>query len=67
MINLVFTHTIRANTFTNIVTQLPQLIQASNSPPGIENVSRRCPAIIRIRWVYLVDLVGFILSHHDDA
>jgi hypothetical protein len=67
MINLVFTSVIWTDSFANVVTQLIQVIHALNSLPGIEIVDRRCPAVIRTRCVHLLEVIDFILDHHDEA
>jgi hypothetical protein len=45
MVNFVFTYAIRTHPFTNISTQLPQVIHTFNMPPGIKIVGRISPAI----------------------
>jgi hypothetical protein len=49
MLNLVVRYGIRTDPFANVVRHLLQVIHALNTPPGIEIVGRRCPAIIHTR------------------
>jgi hypothetical protein len=66
MTNLAFTYPIRTDPFAYVVRQL-QVIHALNSPPGIEILGGKCPAIIRTRWGYLIEVISFILDYRDHA
>jgi hypothetical protein len=67
MINLVLTHVIKDAVFSDRIKNLPQVIRVLNKPESIEMVGRRCPKIIQTRWVYVVDVLGFILHHLPDV
>jgi hypothetical protein len=67
MIKLVFTSATRTDPVTNVVTQLPQVTHALNSPQAIKIVGRGCPAIIRTSTAYLVATIGFNLDRYEDA
>jgi hypothetical protein len=62
MTNLVFIYAIRTKPFTEVVDGLPALVSILNTPESVAITGRRCPKLIRTRWVYLVDVLGFVMS-----
>jgi hypothetical protein len=62
MINLVFKFAIRTDEFVDVVRSIPELVHILNTAESVELTGRRCPRIVPTRWVYLVDVMGFILN-----
>jgi len=63
MTNLVFTHVIRAPAFAQTAEGVPVTIRVLNSAASRGNLQVKYPRIIRTRWIYLVDVLGFMMSH----
>jgi hypothetical protein len=62
--NLVFSHAIKKNVFHQVVQAVPEIVRSLNSRPVVEIIGKQCPKIIRTRWVYLVDILGFIINYY---
>jgi hypothetical protein len=67
MINLVFVQALKQGFFREVVSSLPGVIQAMNSEYALQVTRKQCPKIIRTRWVYLVDILGFLINHYFEV
>jgi hypothetical protein len=67
MANLVFSHVIKETVFHQVAQALPDIVRSMNSRPVVEIIGKQCPKIIRTRWVYLVDILGFIINHYPSV
>jgi hypothetical protein len=65
MVNLVFVHAIKDKVFAEAIADLPGQIHLLNKAQALEIINCHCPKLIKTRWVYLVDILGFILHHLD--
>jgi hypothetical protein len=65
MINLVFSRILSITLIADVMATLPGITQALRSPAAQEIIGKRCPSIVRTRWVYLVDILGFICRHFE--
>jgi hypothetical protein len=67
VINLVFARVIREGIFLQIAEDLPRVVRALNSEVAVAITGRQCPKIIRTRWVYLVEVLAFIINHSSEV
>jgi hypothetical protein len=63
VINLVFIYALKFLPVTEVLSIFPGITRALNSRDAFEIIRRHCPTIVRSRWVYLGDVLGFILKH----
>jgi hypothetical protein len=63
MVNFVFIYALKFPPVAEVLSILRGIIHTLNSRDVFEIIRRHCPTIARTRWVYLVDVLGFILKH----
>jgi hypothetical protein len=63
MVNLVFPHAIQDPVLVSVVAYLPPRYHILPRPGTLEIGCCRCPTIIQMIWVYLVDVLSFIMNH----
>jgi hypothetical protein len=63
MINLVFIYALKFPPVAEVFSILRGIIHTLNSRDAFEIICRDCLTIVRRRWVYLIDVLGFILKH----
>jgi hypothetical protein len=65
MINLVFICALKFTPVAELLSILLGIIHPVKSRDALEIICRNCPTINPTRWVYLVDVLGFILKHFN--
>jgi hypothetical protein len=65
MVNLVFTHALKHLCAAPLVEEINECIQDLQTTPGREIMGRRCPTLVKTRWVYLVDVLHYFLLYRD--
>jgi hypothetical protein len=67
IVNLVFTHTIKSDFFSEVFAMLPEICRTLHSAQSIHILGRGCPKLIRITWVSLVDVLAFLIDRINDV
>jgi hypothetical protein len=67
MVNLVFTHTIKSGIFPEVLATLPEIIRIFHSAPALDIIGVRYPRLIRTKWIYLVDVLVFLIDHFTEV
>jgi hypothetical protein len=67
MANLVFSHVLQHDAVAQRIVQLDQIIHDLRSPEGTAIVGRKCPKIVRTRWIYAVEVLYFVLRYEEDV
>jgi hypothetical protein len=67
MVNLAFTHALLDPIMTTRVTLLNEFISDLRSSEGLEIMGRKCPTMVKTRWIYTSDVLTFILRYRDDV
>jgi hypothetical protein len=65
MVNLVFTHAVETHLVASRINLLTEFIQDLRSPIGMDILHRKCPSLVRTRWIYAVDVLRFILERRE--
>jgi hypothetical protein len=65
--NLVFAYAIRHHAFADVIQELPDRIRTLRSKKAVAIIGSHCPSLIRTRWVYIVEVLKFMLSHLPDV
>jgi hypothetical protein len=63
MVQLVFTHAISSTLVALGIAMVNGVITDLQTSDGIAIMDRRCPTLEKTRWVYLVDVLRYILSY----
>jgi hypothetical protein len=67
MTNLVFTHILRESVVSQRMEILNDVITDLRSEKGIEILRRKCPTLVKTRWIYAVDVLRFILCRRANV
>jgi hypothetical protein len=62
MANLVFSHTIKDQSFSEIMKQIKDVIERFRSREAYENMGCRCPGIVETRWCYIEDCLYWLFK-----
>jgi hypothetical protein len=65
--NLVFAAAIQHSVLSEITNELPDRIRTLRSKEAVAILGNHCPGLVRTRWIYLVDVLQFILRHLAEA
>jgi hypothetical protein len=64
IVQLVFTHAVSSASVAPIIAMVDGAITDLQTPEGIGIMGRRCPMLVKNRWVCLVYVLRYILSYH---
>jgi hypothetical protein len=59
--NLVFTHAVLDPLVSARIELLNEFVDDLRSPEGLAIVGRKCPTLVKTRWIYAADVLEFIL------
>jgi hypothetical protein len=65
--NLVFTQAVLDALVPARIALLNEFIDDLQSPEGLAIVGRKCPTLVKTRWIYAVDVRNFIFCYRDDV
>jgi hypothetical protein len=67
MINLVFTHILTYPPVSHRIEILNEIVSCLLTDTGRQVLGKKCPMLIKTRWVYAVDVLRFILERISDV
>jgi hypothetical protein len=67
VVNLVFVDVLEHPALARYVEVLNEVIHNLRSPQGIVIFGRKCPAVVKTRWIYAVEVLHFVLQHMGDV
>jgi hypothetical protein len=67
MVNLVFIHAVLDPLVSARIALLNEFVDDLRSPERLAIVRRKCLTLVKARWIYAADVLGFILRYCDDV
>jgi hypothetical protein len=67
MANLVFTHAVLNPLVSARISLLNEFVDDLRSGEGLAIAGRKCPTLVKTRWIYAADVLHFILCYHEDV
>jgi hypothetical protein len=67
MANIVFTHAVLNPLVFAPIALLNKFVDDLRSPEGLVIVGGKCPTLVKTRWIYVTDVLDFILRYRDDV
>jgi hypothetical protein len=67
MINVVFSYAIQCDLVVEVISDLSNRVCTFRSQESVEILGSDCPGLVWTRWVYMVEVLKFMLIHLTDA